>query len=71
MVTPGEEDCRPLTNYFVDAAQKDFNERNTFIGGIVTATNRNLAGNFSELHKAAYTGGVDFQHQWNNRDYYL
>lgn len=66
-----EQIVEPLTNYFVARAQKDFNERNSFIGGIFTATNRNLNGNFNELHKAAYTGGVDFQHNWNNRDYYI
>ncbi|MFY0631768.1 MAG: carbohydrate binding family 9 domain-containing protein [Flavobacteriaceae bacterium] len=69
--TTREEIVEPLTNYFVARAQKDFNERNTFIGGIFTATNRNLDGNFSELHKAAYTGGVDFRHNWHNRDYYV
>ena len=66
-----EEIVEPLTNYFVTRVQKDFNERNSFIGGIFTATNRNLNGDFNELHKAAYTGGLDFQHNWNNRDYYL
>ena len=66
-----KEIVAPLTNYFVGRAQKDFNKRNSFIGGIVTATNRNLAGNFSELHKAAYTAGIDFQHNWKNRDYYF
>jgi hypothetical protein len=66
-----EEIVEPLTNYFVGRAQKDFNERNSFIGGIFTATNRNLDGNFSELHKAAYTGGIDFQHNWKNREYYI
>lgn len=66
-----EEIVEPLTNYFVTRVQKDFNERNSFIGGIFTATNRNLNGNFNELHKAAYTGGIDFQHNWKNREYYL
>ncbi|MBL4604907.1 MAG: carbohydrate binding family 9 domain-containing protein, partial [Flavobacteriaceae bacterium] len=66
-----KEIVEPLTNYFVARAQKDFNERNTFIGGIFTATNRSLDGSFSELHKAAYTGGVDFRHNWHNRDYYV
>ena len=66
-----KEIVAPLTNYFVGRAQKDFNKRNSFIGGIVTATNRDLAGNFSELHKAAYTAGIDFQHNWKNRDYYF
>lgn len=64
-----EEIVEPLTNFFVARAQKDFNNRNSFIGGIFTATNRHLDGNFNELHKAAYTGGIDFQHNWHNRDY--
>lgn len=32
----------PLTNYAVGRVQKDFNKRNSFIGGIFTATNRHL-----------------------------
>ncbi|QOD59609.1 carbohydrate binding family 9 domain-containing protein [Polaribacter haliotis] len=66
-----EEIVEPLTNYFVARAQKDFNERNSYLGGIFTATNRNLDGNFTELHKAAYTGGIDFRHTWRKRDFYL
>ncbi len=69
--TRREEIVEPLTNYFVTRAQKDFNNRNTYVGGIFTATNRNLNGNFSYLHKAAYTGGVDFRHNWKNRNYFL
>ncbi|MBT7815534.1 MAG: hydrolase [Polaribacter sp.] len=69
--TKREEIVEPLTNFFVARAQKDFNERNSFIGGIFTATNRNLDGNFSELHKAAYSGGIDFRHTWRNRGYYI
>ncbi len=93
----------PLTNYFVARVQKDFNKKNTFIGGIFTATNRNLGNQFSfdydddldqftntdtdevidpftiktrennlnYLRKSAYTGGLDFKHQWKNRKYYL
>ena len=66
-----KEIVEPLTNYFVTRVQKDFNERNSFIGGILTATNRHLNGDFSELHKAAYTGGIDFNHNWRNRDFYI
>lgn len=66
-----KEIVEPLTNFFVARAQKDFNERNSFLGAIFTATNRNLNGNFTELHKAAYSGGIDYQHNWKNRDYYL
>jgi hypothetical protein len=69
--TEREEIVEPMTNYFVARAQKDFNDRNSFIGGIFTATNRNLNGNFNELHKAAYTAGADFQHNWKDREYYI
>ncbi len=61
----------PLTNYFVSRIQKDFNERNTYIGGIFTSTNRKLEDNLLFLHKNAYTGGLDFRHNWKDRKYYL
>ena len=61
----------PLTNYFVGRLQKDFNDRNSYIGGIFTATNRNLEGNLDFLHKSAYTGGLDFRHNWKERKYYV
>ncbi|WP_421808011.1 DUF5916 domain-containing protein [Flagellimonas sp.] len=67
-----EEMVEPLTNYFVGRLQKDFNERNSYIGGIFTATNReNLPEQLNFLHDAAYTGGLDFKHQWANRDWYV
>ncbi|MEM9648674.1 MAG: DUF5916 domain-containing protein [Bacteroidota bacterium] len=66
------EVVEPLTNYFVGRLQKDFNNRNSYIGGIFTATNRDdLTLELDFLHKSAFTGGVDFKHQWNNRDWYL
>ncbi|MBW1294698.1 DUF5916 domain-containing protein [Aquimarina litoralis] len=84
----------PLTNYFVGRAQKDFNDRNTYIGGIFTATNRNLGdilnidydnpdtdetseltdlreNNLNFLRKAAYSGGIDFRHNWKDRKYFI
>lgn len=66
------EIVEPLTNYFIGRLQKDFNDRNSYIGGIFTATNReNLGQNINFLHKSAYTGGFDFKHQWNQRDWYI
>lgn len=61
----------PLTNYFVVRTQKDFNDRNSYIGGIFTAVNRDLNENVNTLHKSAYTGGIDFRHNWNNRNYFI
>ena len=66
-----DEKVEPLTNYLVARTQKDFNNNNSYIGGVFTATNRNLEGNFNNLRKAAYTGGIDFKHNWRNRDYFI
>ena len=66
-----EELVEPFTNYFVGRLQKDFNNKNTYIGGIFTSTNRKIEGNLDFLRKAAYTGGLDFKHQWRNRKYYI
>ncbi len=66
-----EEIVEPLTNYLVLRTQKDFNNNNSYIGGIFTATNRKLEDKFDYLHKSAYTAGLDFRHNWNNRNYFL
>ncbi|MDC6363624.1 MULTISPECIES: DUF5916 domain-containing protein [Flavobacteriaceae] len=61
----------PLTNYFVGRIQKDFNNRNTFLGGIITSTIRQLEPNIDFLHKSATTAGLDFMHQWKDRTWYF
>jgi hypothetical protein len=62
----------PLTNYFVGRVMKDFNKGVTQIGYIFTATNRKIATpELDFLHKSAYTAGIDFNHTWKNRLYYL
>ncbi len=66
-----KELVEPFTNYFVGRLQKDFNNRNSYIGGIFTATNRKLESNLEFLRKSAYTGGLDFKHQWKDRKYFI
>ncbi|NNF19751.1 MAG: carbohydrate binding family 9 domain-containing protein [Flavobacteriaceae bacterium] len=66
-----KELVEPLTNYLVGRVQKDFNNRNSYIGGIFTATNRNIQDDLSFLHRNAYTGGIDFRHSWKDREYYV
>ncbi|ASV29518.1 DUF5916 domain-containing protein [Maribacter cobaltidurans] len=61
----------PLTNYLVGRVQKDFNQRNSYVGGIITATNRNIPDNLNFLRKSAYSGGLDFKHNWKERKYYV
>lgn len=66
-----KEIVEPLTNYIIGRVQKDFNDRNSYIGGIFTATNRKLEPSLEFLRKSAYTGGLDFRHNWKNRNYYV
>lgn len=66
------ESVEPLTNYAVGRVQKDYGQGKTSIGGIITAVNRDIENpNLNYLHKSAYTGGLDFSHSWNNRNYNL
>lgn len=65
-------EVEPLTNYFIGRLQKDFNKGTTKLGGMFTAVNRNIDdAALNNLHKSAYTGGLDFNHTWNDRTYYL
>jgi hypothetical protein len=60
----------PLTNYFVGRMQKDINNGNTLIGGIFTSANRRLDSDVSDfMHKAAYTGGLDFTQYFKNKNW--
>ncbi|MEX2604170.1 MAG: DUF5916 domain-containing protein [Gracilimonas sp.] len=61
----------PATNYMVARTKKDFNSGNTYVGGFASAVNRNIDGSYFEdfLRTSAYLGGVDFEHNFNNRDW--
>ncbi len=66
-----EETVEPFTNYLVTRVQQDFNGGITSLGGMVTAVNRNIhSADLDFLNRAAYSGGVDFRHQWNERKYW-
>jgi len=74
IIDNGEESkqrVEPMTNYLVGRAQKDFNNRMSYVGAMITATHRDLGANFQYLREAAYSGGVDFKHNWQDRKYYL
>ena len=49
------------------------NNTNTRIGAMFTATNRDLSDIELEntIHRSTYTGGIDFNHQWKDKTYYL
>ena len=62
----------PLTSYTVARLQQDYNEGNTVLGGIITSTNRFINDPHLELlNQDAFTGGIDFMHQWNDKEFYL
>lgn len=62
----------PLTNYFVARAQQDINKGNTIVGGMFTSTNRRIQQEHLKfLHRDAYSGGVDFVHNWRERKYFV
>ncbi|TXN35222.1 carbohydrate binding family 9 domain-containing protein [Flagellimonas hymeniacidonis] len=61
----------PQTNYFMARVLQDLNNRKTFIGGIFTSVIRAEQPETSFLHKSAKTGGLDFLHQWQDRNWYV
>ena len=64
------ETVEPLTNYSLTRIQKDYNEGNTFVGGMFTTTNRFMDDTGLDfLHTSAYSGGIDFSHSWKDRTY--
>lgn len=65
-----EELVEPLTNYFVGRLQQDIKGGRSVIGGIFTSVQREK-GLSEVLHRSAYSGGLDFLHQWNKRTWYV
>lgn len=62
----------PLTSYFVARLSQDFNKGTTSVGGMFTATNRDIKeAQLEFLADAAYTGGLNAIHFWKNKTYYI
>ena len=59
----------PLTNYFVGRLRRDFRAGRSIVGGMITSVHRDLetAELQNALRSNAYTGGVDFRHDWAGR----
>ncbi|MBP1669195.1 MAG: hypothetical protein H6Q21_1561 [Bacteroidetes bacterium] len=77
IISTGDENSRketvePYTNYMVGRVQQDYKQGNTVIGGIFTSTNRFIKEeSLSFMNRAAYTGGVDLLHQWQDKKYFV
>jgi len=62
----------PLTNYSVVRVQQDFQQGKTVLGGEFTSTNRFInTPQLEFMNRNAYTGGIDFFHQWHDMEYFL
>lgn len=67
---PSTSSSEPLTNYFLARLQRDYHEGQTTFGGLMTSVNRRLNdATRQHLHSDAYTGGIDFSHEFLNREY--
>ncbi|WP_234567850.1 DUF5916 domain-containing protein [Rhodohalobacter sp. 614A] len=67
----GDFTVEPTTNYLVARTKKDINGGNSVFGGFFSAANRDVSNTYFEdfLHSSAYLAGVDFEHNWNDRDW--
>ena len=63
----------PAANYLVGRIRRQIRGGETRFGLVGTAVHRDMAGTGMRglLHSAAYSGGVDFGHEWSNRTYVL
>jgi hypothetical protein len=61
----------PLTNYSVGRLRRDFRDGQSRVGVIGTMMQRRLDDPAlqNRLRSAAYTGGIDFIQEWNNRSW--
>ncbi len=69
--TDEEVVVEPFTNYLVARARKDGRSGRSSLGGMVTAVSRELGDDQtrSALLSGAYTGGVDFRFETDDRDW--
>jgi len=69
----GATEVEPRTSYTVARARREMRAGQTVLGAIATAVRRDLDASplRSQLHGAAYTGGLDFAHEWSERTWAL
>ena len=62
----------PFSNFMVGRIKQDFNHGSTVLGGMFTSTIRDINDDhLNFLSKSAITGGLDFQHNWKKRKYFV
>lgn len=67
-----KQTVEPFTNYFVGRIKQDLNNGSTVLGGIITSTIRNIKDKHLEfLPENSMVGGIDLEHNWLNRKYFV
>lgn len=62
----------PFTSFTIGRIKQDFNKGNTVLGGMVTSTFRSISDDHLDfLPKSAMAGGINFQHNWKKRKYFV
>ena len=62
----------PFTSFMVGRIKQDFEKGNTILGGMVTSTLRDINDtHLKTLSNSALAGGIDFQHNWKNKKYFV
>jgi hypothetical protein len=62
----------PFSNYMVGRVKQDFNHGSTVLGGMITSTMRSIKDQqLNFLPKSSTVGGIDLEHNWKNRKYYI
>jgi hypothetical protein len=63
----------PLTNHFVGRVRRDLRDGQSAMGGALTSVSRRLNSPAlaAALHSSAWAGGLDFRHEWAERNWRL
>lgn len=62
----------PFTNYFIGRVKQDFNKGQSTLGGIAASTIRNIKDSHLDfMPENSLVGGIDFEHNWLNRKYFI
>lgn len=62
----------PFTSFMVGRIKQDFDKGNTILGGMLTSTLRDINDtHLQKLSNSALSGGIDFQHNWKNKKYFV
>ncbi len=74
-ITPAGDEgnfvVEPATNYMVARIKKDLNTGNTYFGGFGSTVNRKINDTYFDdfLRSSAYLGGMDFEHNFLDRNW--